>query len=139
MTRRSSAATSSSSTSSSTVAPAGHAPQTTLAPGAWPFGATRPATPASPPEEAPAAKTTSGKRPRVTFGELKVEKGVPLPSRVTTSTNEGQALLERMAPGDMVRVTESQAKALGFAARRTGIKVTTRRLSATELGLWRLK
>ena len=139
MTRRSSAATSSSSTSSSTVAPAGQAPQTTLAPGAWPFGATRPATPAAAPDAAPAPKTSPGKRSAVTFDQVRIESGVPLPSRVTTSTHEGQALLEVMKPGDMVRVTESQAKSLAFAARRASIKVTTRRLSATELGVWRLK
>jgi hypothetical protein len=135
MSRRSSSAAPASSSSSSSSA----GPQATLAPGAWPFGTARPAGAPAPAPAAPAAAPTPGKRAKVSFDQVKVEKGVPIPSRVVTSTNEGQKLLESMAPGDMVRVNAAQAKSLCFAARRAKLPVTTRRLSATELGVWRLK
>lgn len=127
--------------SSTAAAPA--APQTTLAPGAWPFGTARP--PESPNASAakaaaePAEKPGTGVRAMVTFGEVKVEKGVPIPGRAVRSSNEGKALLESMAPGDMVRVSEAQAKALAMVSRRAKLRITTCRLSATELGVWRVE
>jgi hypothetical protein len=50
-----------------------------------------------------------------------------------------EKVLESMAPGDMVRVSEAQAKALAMVARRAKLRITTRRLSATELGVWRVE
>lgn len=101
----------------------------------------------TPPKEAtvttPAQTPPQPKKARVAgpaFDPLTIElkKDRALPPNVRGGVSPYKALLERMEPGDSVDLPTAAAKSIVSTAKKLGMKVATRVLSAEVSGVWRL-
>jgi len=64
---------------------------------------------------------------------IKIEKKVPLPSR---GRNNYRLVYEQMEPGDSFKIQKNQYQAALMAARRLGLKITTRKIDEGSLRVW---
>jgi hypothetical protein len=64
----------------------------------------------------------------------KIEKGIPMPEKL----NNVKVILDAMQVGDSVLLSKKQAASFRGAAWIHGIKVATRKVSETEMRVWRI-
>jgi hypothetical protein len=64
------------------------------------------------------------------MNEIQIEKGVPIPSRLSD-------VLKKMSVGDSIVVAPIRRASVTSIAKFIGIKLVTRKLSETELRVWR--
>ena len=95
------------------------------------FDAGRRAKPPAPPR-----KTRQAAAP-LRLESLLIEEGVPL-SPVRTDVSEYVTLLEKMQPGQSVLLSFGQIRNLRAAAKRVGVPMAARMLSAEQGRVWRL-
>lgn len=69
--------------------------------------------------------------------EIKIEHGVPL-FKAGNQSIISEAL-KQMKPGDSFLYPEATRASVGCAAKRLGIRVTTRKLGDGNIRVWRLK
>lgn len=67
-----------------------------------------------------------------------IEKDVPIPDRVSGLKGIVRQTLENMVPGDsfLAPYSKNRQLAIGEAARKVGLLVTTRKVSDTEMRVW---
>lgn len=65
----------------------------------------------------------------------KIEKGIPMPKAQKTGITD---LLRSMQVGDSVLVTKKDAKSMLVINKRVEIKIATRKVSETEMRVWRI-
>jgi hypothetical protein len=67
----------------------------------------------------------------------KIEKGIPVPREIG-SYGSAKALLDAMEVGDSVLLPSKHANSIRTTAWQRGIKLCTRKVSATETRIWRM-
>lgn len=65
----------------------------------------------------------------------KIEKGIPMPKARKTGITD---LLRSMQVGDSVLVTKKDARSMLVINKRVEIKIATRKVSETEMRVWRI-
>lgn len=84
-------------------------------------------------------KRTRGSADAIDPATIQIESGVPIPpNRRGADSSTYQALLEKMKPGDCVRLTRRQAFSLASFARDRKVKMALRKLGDERYGVWRM-
>lgn len=71
------------------------------------------------------------------MNEFKIEKGIPIPPRNRLAIGVAPTL-RAMKVGDSVVLPKSTSTYICHSAKDAGIKVTQRRISDTEIRVWRI-
>lgn len=71
---------------------------------------------------------------------IKIESGIPIPERIVGRPRTSKwGFLSDMKNGDSFTISRLQSAAAFVKARRMGVKLTARKISDTEVRVWRIE
>jgi hypothetical protein len=70
--------------------------------------------------------------------EIKIEKGIPIPPRGTGPKGGVVSLIKALAIGDSFTVSANKRSAITMWQKSAGVRLTSRRVDAETIRVWRV-